>query len=104
MVSKPHPGLDGSAFSASITEVLPGPLVIFRSISAATDPDAFIATRSGGEVTHATIAPPAPFSGTATYEQKRGNRGTWVGSLTGEFLGRGVVSLAGTDFVAEILH
>jgi hypothetical protein len=101
-VSKPHPKLDGSAFAASIIEVLRGPLVISRSITTSASLDAFIATGSGGKVTSATIAPPVPFSGMATFERKKGNRGTLTGSLAGEFLGRGVVSLAGPDFVAEI--
>jgi hypothetical protein len=102
IVSPSHPRFDASLFAASITETLPGPLVILRSISASANVGAFSMTGLGGKVTSATIAPPAPFAGTATYESTKGNRGTWTGSLTGEFLGRGVVGLAGTDFVAEL--
>lgn len=103
VVSPSHPRFDASLFAVSITETLPGPLVILRSISAAANVDAFSTTGSGGQVTFATIAPPAPFAGTATYERKKGSRGTWTGSLTGEFLGRGAVGLAGSDFAAEIM-
>lgn len=101
-VSKTIPRLDSATFIASLSESLPGPLFIVRSITASTDISAFTSSESGGRVTSATISPPAPFSGTATFERKKGNRGTWTGSLSGEFLGRGAVSLVDPDFIAEI--
>lgn len=102
VVSKSAPRLDSAAFVASIAESLPGQLVVVRSISMPAGVETFTSVESGGRVTSATVAPPAPFSGTATFERKKGSRGIWTGSLTGEFLGRGTVSLVEPDFIAEI--
>jgi hypothetical protein len=53
-------------------------------------------------VISATIEPPAPFSGSATYlSSPEYPSGSWTGSLAGDFPGVGMVSLAGPEFCAE---
>jgi hypothetical protein len=48
----------------------------------------------------ATIDPPAPFTGTATFERTKGTHGTWVGDLAVGFPDGSVVPLAGDPFRA----
>ncbi len=102
--SKTIPALDGTAFGASIFELRSRRFTIFRSIGANEGPNAFTTFRSGREITSATITPPQPFMGSATYQRVKGSLGTWTGSLAGDFPGRGEVSLAGSGFSAQILH
>lgn len=92
-----------SAFGGTLFESV-GRLAIIRSIEASADVSAFTTSESGGEVTLATITPPSPFTGSATYEKQNGSPATWTGTLAGTFLGRGEVSLAGPGFIAEISH
>jgi len=52
-----------------------------------------------------TISPPAPFSGTGTFERIARHRpGRWRGNLTVDFPGRPDAPLAGKDFGATLLH
>jgi hypothetical protein len=47
----------------------------------------------------ATVAPPAPFSGAATFKRgSRGSKSTWSGSLSVSFPGKSDVPLTGTPF------
>lgn len=48
----------------------------------------------------ATIEPPAPFAGTASFARTKGENGTWTGDLTAGFPDGTVVSMAGTPFAA----
>lgn len=50
----------------------------------------------------ATVAPPAPFSGSADLIQAPGLPAAWSGSLAVEFPGTGVVPLTGPDFAAAL--
>jgi hypothetical protein len=104
IASKAHPALDGTGFEAMIIEIPSRKLTILRSISTDADLNAFATTESGGRITSATITPPAPFTGSATFQKVKGSHGTWTGSLAGNFPGRGEVGLAGPEFSAEILH
>lgn len=99
--SNTHSGSDASYFQAAIVESESGRFVVTRTITAEGDLDAFTSTESKGQPTSVTIAPPPPFTGSATYQKVHGLTGTWTGSLTGNFLGRGEVSLAGPEFTAE---
>jgi hypothetical protein len=92
-----------SGFGGTIFESV-GRLAITRSIEASAGISAFATSGSGREITSATIAPPSPFTGSATYEKQKGSPATWTGALAGTFLGRGEVSLAGPAFIAEISH
>lgn len=100
---KSKPGLDGTNFNATVVESPQPGFSVFRSILAtAEDSDAFSFVTSHGHVTEATVTPPAPFSGTATYKRAVAKESeTWVGSLAGDFPGLGTVSLAGPEFCAE---
>jgi hypothetical protein len=102
ITSSPHHALDGSAFGASLIERPGRRLVVIRTINASAKVDAFISTGKEGQVESATIAPPAPFIGSATFQRTTGSKGTWSGSLVGNFLGRGEVALAGPEFSAEV--
>ena len=92
---------DQSSFAASVFE-WHGHTSIFRTIYGNADEDAFTDTRAHGKLVEATVEPPAPFSGSATYV---GNASTpsenWTGDLAGEFPGIGEVSLTGPDFCAD---
>lgn len=100
--SDAHSGLDGSSFGASLLEVHRRGMSIVRSINADAKSDAFTVSEEGGHVTAATIAPPAPFEGTATFQRTTGLKGSWAGTLAGDFPGRGEVTLAGPEFAAEV--
>jgi len=93
------PGFSG--FLASVVEPL-GRMVIVRFTEASAATSAFTTSEEGGQITSATITPPKPFTGSATYEKKQGSPATWTGSLTTTFLGRGEVSLTGPQFTAKI--
>lgn len=101
--SKSRPGRSATSFSATVAESFPG-FSVSRSIQAtAKNSDAFFSvTTSHGHVDEATVTPPAPFSGSATYRRAVAKKSeTWVGSLAGDFPGLGTVSLAGPEFCAE---
>lgn len=102
ITSETHPGLDGSGFGASLLEVHSRGLSIVRSINVGAKSDAFALSEEGGQITSVTIAPPAPFKGTATFQRTRGSKGSWTGTLAGDFPGRGEVTLAGPEFSAEV--
>lgn len=102
ITSETHPELDGSAFSASLLEVHRRGMSIARSITVDAKSDAFALSEEGGHITSATLAPPAPFKGTATFQRTHGTKGSWTGTLAGNFPGRGEVTLAGPKFSAEV--
>ncbi len=53
----------------------------------------------------ALLSPPAPFSGSATFERVARHRpGKWRGDLTVNFPGRPAVPLAGKEFGATFMH
>jgi hypothetical protein len=49
-------------------------------------------------LTTAIVAPPAPFSGTATFQRNAGRPASWAGSLTVALPGSAEIPLVGTDF------
>jgi hypothetical protein len=55
---------------------------------------------SSKDFSAATIEPPAPFSGTATFARTEHAHGTWLGDLTAEFADGSVVPMAGEPFAA----
>jgi hypothetical protein len=100
-MSANHPQLDGTVFTAAISEIRPGPLLILRSISASSTQLPFRDAQSGARLESAVLQPPSPFTGVGKFRVD-GNSGYWRGSLAGDFLGRGTVPLAGPEFTAEI--
>ena len=103
VASKVHPARELSFFGASVLESQGRRLSVIRSISASGKGGAFASTGQGDHITSVNIAPPAPFEGTATFERTKGQKGTWSGSLTGDFPGWDDVVLAGPEFSAKIL-
>jgi hypothetical protein len=99
---KSKPGLNGTSFSATIIESIQRGFAVFRSIQVTAGLTAFSDVSSHGRVDEATVTPPAPFSGSATYRRAVAKKSeTWLGSLAGDFPGLGTVSLAGPEFCAE---
>ena len=100
---KSKPGRSGISFNATVVGSPPG-LLVFRSIQITTkDSTTFsVVKTSHGQVDEATLTPPAPFSGSATYRRAVAKKSeTWAGTLAGDFPGLGTVSLAGPEFCAE---
>jgi hypothetical protein len=52
----------------------------------------------------ATVEPPAPFSGSASFERATKGRKTWTGDLSASFPGRAGVPLAGPKFESVLSH
>jgi hypothetical protein len=102
ITSKTHPELDSTSFGASLLEAHGRGFSIVRFIYAEAKSDAFTSIEENGHITSTTIAPPAPFKGTATFQRTRGSKGSWTGTLAGDFPGRGEVTLAGPEFSAEV--
>ncbi len=102
ITSSTNPKFDAAVFIASLSELSGRRLFIYRSISVNAEADAFASTGERNHIESATMAPPAPFKGAATFQRTGGSKGTWSGSLVGDFLGRGEVALAGPEFSAEI--
>lgn len=102
ITSTTPPQFDGAVFIASLSELSGRRLWIDRSISVDTEGGAFVSTGKRNHIESATVTPPAPFKGIATFQGAGGSKGSWSGSLVGDFLGRGEVALAGSEFSAEI--
>lgn len=77
-------------------------LGIYRSVSATSSPETFAVTPLGTGPVSATVAPPPPFSGTATYEKSRDGSGTWSGDLAVELPGRGKLPLTDPTYHAKL--
>lgn len=91
---------DRRYFKAGVGEKR-GRLIILRSISRTSDdPSTFTFDNA---LTSAAVAPPPPFSGTATLEREnRRQRGGWIGTLSASFPGVANVPLAGPTFTATM--
>jgi hypothetical protein len=89
-------------FVASVVEPLTPKFSIIRTAEIGASSDDFEATREKGHVTSATVEPPAPFSGTATYlRSPPSSPEGWTGSLAVELPGIGKIGLTGPGFCAE---
>jgi hypothetical protein len=71
-------------FFALDSELLEPELAVLRSARAASRPDLFSFSPNG---LWASVEPPAPFSGTATYRDSPGGLPSWSGDLSVEFPG-----------------
>jgi hypothetical protein len=74
-----------------------GQVEVERTVSADGGPRSLI---SSPDFASATIEPPAPFAGTATFERTKGEHGTWAGDLSVEFPDGSVAPMAGSPFAA----
>lgn len=87
-------------FNASISERR-GPLLIDRAVTSEGGPAAFDYDVPAGT---ATVAPPSPFAGKATYRRPAKGPATWRGSLFVDFPGRAGVRLTGAGSRASLMR
>ncbi len=94
--------LGGSvSYNANIFERRPR-MTISRSVSASANPAGFAVSAPGVNPTTATVAPPAPFEGSAEFVHDARGGTSWSGDLSVNFPGRGIVSLAGPSYVGKL--
>jgi hypothetical protein len=93
--------IEGAEYNAGTVEKRRG-MRIYRSARAITLLDTFAVTPLGHSPATATVEPPAPFSGTATYEKRPGGEISWSGDLAVDLPGRGKVSLADSTYRAKL--
>jgi hypothetical protein len=86
-------------FAASLMRVRGG--MVIQSAQIATSEDA-AALEIADPPRSATVTPPAPFTGTATFQQESADQFSWTGDLAVELPGSGEVSLAGPKFETAI--
>lgn len=87
-----------SLFNANVSEKR-GRISISRSISANGPASDFIFNSA---FSAATVAPPAPFVGSASFQRNADGSTSWTGSLSVPLPGRGMVRLAGPNFKGEL--
>jgi len=75
---------------------------ITRQASAFTTAETFTVSPLGQQPDTATVSPPAPFSGTATFEEQADGTARWSGDLKVELPGRGAIPLTGPDYRARL--
>lgn len=90
-------------YTTRTIERRPG-LDVIREASATAAPETFAASPLGANPVTATVAPPAPFTGTASYEKQPSGVAAWSGDLAVELPGLGVVPLADSSYHAELCH
>jgi hypothetical protein len=96
------PAFDEEAqYSATQSERREG-MRIDHSASATTPPETFAVSPPGASPFTGTVAPPAPFSGTATYERLPEGKSTWSGDLEVELPGLGRLPLTGPTYRAKL--
>jgi len=98
--SKSRPELDLAFFQATFFSRHDG-MVVERDVDADADLTAFEADPAGS-LDSATLSPPSPFIGTATFQRTPGVKPTLTGTLSVDFPGLGKVALAGQGFAPEL--
>jgi len=93
---KPGAAVDYEAFAREAV----GPVKIQRAAWVKGGPRTLTASK---DFATATVEPPAPFSGTATFARTDHAHGTWLGDLTAEFADGSVAPMAGDPFAATFL-
>ncbi len=88
-------------FEASAEERRRG-VRILRSVAVAAGPPTFRQPEREHVPEHLVLTPPAPFSGSASFQRTPESTFTWTGPLRVEFPGTDPVALAGPDFTAAI--
>lgn len=97
--TKPHP-TSRTWVIAGIDERR-GEITISRRVDRFVRPGAL---RFGQELRTATLRPPAPFSGHATFNRDATRASRWTGNLSVDFPGRSGVALAGPGFSVDLFH
>jgi hypothetical protein len=75
-----------------------GPVGIFRTVSAVADVSSFVLSDPKAAPENFTLAPPPPFSGTATFQRTPESVFAWDGDLSIQFPGAAPLALAGPEF------
>jgi hypothetical protein len=89
-----------AAFTAIVKERI-GPLKILRNVGNGS-PSSFAV---GPHLRTATVTPPAPFSGSATFQRQGESKSpSWSGSLAVSFPGKPDVPLTGPSFTSVFLR
>jgi hypothetical protein len=92
------PGSIGRPVSAFSSETV-GSLLVLRSVLALGSPQTFLFDNA---LSSATVTPPAPFSGTASFQRNADGSTTWAGDLAASFPGKPDVALTGPTFTAKL--
>jgi hypothetical protein len=99
--SRIHWSSEDANYIASATERR-GRMTVSRSASATAEPETFAVDPLGEDPTNASVAPPAPFTGTARFEATPGGGSSWTGDLAVELPGMGTVPLTGGSYQASL--
>lgn len=79
-----------------------GRITVIRSVSAAADRSSFRFPEGMANPEHVVVAPPAPFSGTATFQRTPESTFAWEGPLSIVFPGTETYGLAGPQFDTQL--
>jgi hypothetical protein len=77
-------------------------LTVMAFASAQGDPSGFVTTGTGVIPSDATVEPPTPFTGSATFHLDSPHSSSWTGTLGVELPGIGEVALAGSTFSSAL--
>ena len=77
-------------------------MIIGRTAFVRASPNTYVVEGPSTQPDSATVAPPAPFSGDASFHWISGMTAEWSGSLSVELPGAGIVPLTGAPFKSEI--
>ena len=97
VTSRQVPGLNGTSVMASLFTKR-GPMLTTKSAFSSAGLGALQLGEPAGSLQSATLSPPGPFTGTATFQRISKTSSTWEGSLSVELPGVGPVSLASPKF------
>jgi hypothetical protein len=97
---KPSEGGSISGFAASYTHKRGKLLIVASTRAASEEATSFSLTAPEGTPSEATVAPPAPFSGTATFKLESPTAASWTGDLSVEIPTLGTVDLTEPGFRA----
>jgi hypothetical protein len=94
----PKFGGPSTSFSASSSLRRHGLYVVSSAFGESDEPQSFLAPDPGAALEDASVAPPAPFEGSATFHLDSPASSSWAGTLSVELPGVGKVALAGPGF------
>jgi hypothetical protein len=101
VVSRRVPELSGTSIMASFT-TRRGSMLTTKLAFASASLDALQLAEPAGSLQSASLSPPGPFTGTASFQRTSKTSSTWEGSLSVELPGLGQVSLAGPKFSSTL--
>jgi hypothetical protein len=94
----PKFGEPTSSFSASSSLRRHGVYVVAYVSAESGQPQSFLTSGPAGPLEDASVTPPAPFDGSATFHLDSPTSSSWTGTLSVELPGVGKVALAGAGF------